>query len=115
MNIRAIFFPAVALIVCTLFASDTSRRDGPEYTPEGQLLLPARYREWIFLSSGLGMTYGTSAPRGEPRFDNVFVNPSSYQSFLQTGTWPDKTIFILEVRASATSGSINKGGHYQDA
>jgi len=46
-------------------------------------------------------------------FDNVFVNPSSYRSFVATGTWPDKTTFILEVRGAENPLSINKRGHTQ--
>ena len=52
-------------------------------------------------------------PQAPPSFGNVFVNPSSYRSFMQTGKWPDKTIFILEVRASAGDASINKAGRFQ--
>ena len=86
----------------------------PQYTSAGELLLPKDYREWIFLSSGLGMTYGPAASTPEdPRFENVFVNPSSYRSFLETGRWPDRTVFILEIRRSESKGSINNGGHYQ--
>lgn len=90
----------------------------PRFTSDGQLIRPENYREWIFLSSGLGMTYGVvekavNAAIGE-RFDNVFVTPQAYRAFLQTGKWPDKTMFVLEVRSSATKGSINKGGHYQE-
>ena len=48
-----------------------------------------------------------------PAFTNVFVNPAAYRSFLATGKWPDKTMLVLEVRASASKGSINKGGSYQ--
>jgi hypothetical protein len=86
----------------------------PRYTADGQLLRPDDYREWIYLSSGLGMTYGPAAEAGPPRFDNVFVTPAAYHAFLQTGTWPDKTMFALEVRHAATDGSINKGGHFQE-
>lgn len=86
---------------------------GPQYTPDAQLKFPADYREWIFLSSGSGMTYGPLARSGPPLFDNVFVNPESYRAFLKTGHWPDKTTFILEVRASESHGSINNGGHFQ--
>ena len=114
MRPRASALALIGLIACAA-AADAPRRDGPEYTADGQLRLPANYREWIFLSAGLGMTYGNTAPRGEPRFDNVFVNPSAYRAFLETGSWPDQTVFMLEVRASATAGSINKGGHFQDA
>ena len=86
----------------------------PQYSGAGQLLLPKEYREWIYLSSGLGMTYGPAASEpSDPRFDNVFVNPASYRAFLETGRWPDKTVFILEVRRSVGKGSINNGGHYQ--
>ena len=77
--------------------------DGPRYTNSTNLIRPADYREWTFLSSGLGMTYEDSSAsqrpqQASPSFGNVFVNPSSYRSFMQTGKWPDKTIFILEVR-----------------
>ena len=60
------------------------------------------------------MTYGTPGKADDnPNFDNVFVNRSAYRGFLATGHWPDKTIFVLEVRASQSKGSINNGGHFQ--
>ncbi len=89
--------------------------DGPEYTEDGKLIRPGNYREWQFVTAGLGMTYGpAAAPTGRaPRFDNIFVNPSSYRAFMQTGKWPDKTMFILEIRESTSEQSINRGGHFQ--
>jgi hypothetical protein len=90
--------------------------DGPQYTTDGQLMRPANYREWIYLSSGLGMTYGpiqSQARDREPMFDNVFVSRPAYNAFIDTGKWPDKTILVLEVRSSESKGSINNGGHYQ--
>jgi hypothetical protein len=83
------------------------------YTSSGELILPADYREWVFLSSGLGMTYQPMSGTGGPSFTNVFVSPSAYRSFASTGQWPDKTMLLLEVRASASKGSINQGGSYQ--
>jgi len=88
----------------------------PEFTASGELKFPARYREWVFLSSGLGMTYGPAAAAGQnrpPMFDNVFVNPAAYRAFLESGKWPDQTILILEVRNSESHASINNGGHFQ--
>jgi hypothetical protein len=46
-------------------------------------------------------------------FDNVFVNPEAYQAFLATGTWPDKTVMVLEARMAGSKASINKSGHFQ--
>lgn len=88
--------------------------EGPEF--EGRrLVLPPDYREWVFLSAGLGMTYGPNAPAaGQPQnFTNVYVNPSSYRAFMQNGIWPDRTMFILEIRGSASEGSINRSGKFQ--
>ncbi len=88
--------------------------EAPSYTVGGDLLPPTNYREWIYLTSGIDMSY---SPKPEMRdhsmFDNVFVNPAAYRSFLATGTWPDKTILVLEVREARSKGSINQTGHFQ--
>lgn len=85
------------------------------YTTDGQLKFPAHYREWVYLTSGLGMSYQPPA-KGmtmDPMFDNVFVNPAAYKAFLATGTWPDKTVLVLEVRGSETKVSIDQRGRSQ--
>ena len=76
--------------------------------------MPERYREWIFLTSGLGMSYDPSpAMADHPMFDNVFVNPEAWRAFQQTGTWPDKTTLVLEIREAQGASSINRRGHTQ--
>ena len=85
----------------------------PAYTADGKLNFPASYRTWVFLSSGLDMSYLPFAVPGRHSFTNVFVNPSAYAEFQKTGTWPDKTTLILEVRRGETNGSINRNGQFQ--
>ena len=81
---------------------------------DGRLKFPADYREWVFLSSGHGMSYTPGSDAGQDLpFDNVFVDPSSYRTFLKTGTWPEGTIFVLEIRPGRSQGSINKRGAFQ--
>jgi hypothetical protein len=88
--------------------------DGPNYAVNGELKMPERYREWIFLTSGVDMSYSPNAAMaGHSMFDNVFVNPSAYKAFQETGTWPDKTTLVLEVRGAEGPSSINKRGHSQ--
>lgn len=86
----------------------------PTYAKNGDLLPPTNYREWIYLTSGIDMSY---SPKNDAMdhsmFDNVFVNPEAYRSFVATGTWPDKTVLILEVREARSKGSINERGHFQ--
>lgn len=86
------------------------------YNSKDQMLRPEKYGEWIWLSSGYGTAYTAAAPGHEdpnPLFHNVFVNPAAWRSFLETGKWPDKTVFVLELRASVEKGSINLRGRFQ--
>lgn len=87
----------------------------PAYAQNGDLLPPTNYREWIYLSTGIDMSYNpkTAEMQGHSMFDNVFVDPAAYKSFAATGTWPDKTVMVLEVREARSKGSINQQGHYQ--
>jgi hypothetical protein len=112
--------PATSLLLLTLLpaaqtpAAQQPATDAPAYTAAGKLIAPAHYREWVYLTSGLDMSYTSpTAPADIHTFDNVFVNPSAYRSFLATGTWPDKTTFVLEARSAQNPVSINKRGHTQ--
>ena len=95
-------------------AAKSESPNAPAYNKDGAMLFPKRYREWVFLSSGVDMSYNpTAQASGHPTFDNVFVNHEAYAQFVQTGTWPDKTVLVLESRAGMDKGSINHRGHYQ--
>jgi hypothetical protein len=88
--------------------------NGPEYTADGQLKLPEHYREWVYLTTGFDMSYNPAMRMGHHMFDNVFVNPEAYRAFVRTGTWPDKTVLVLEARGAKDKASINKAGNFQD-
>ena len=85
----------------------------PAYTSDGNLRFPQNYREWIYLTSGLDMSYRPMGGTDHSTFDNVFVNPDAYKVFVETGRWPDKTMLVLEVRKAGSKASINKNGHFQ--
>lgn len=90
-------------------ATSVARYDG-----EGRLQFPSDYRRWVFLSSGHGMSYSPDASAApEPRFDNVFADPASYEGFLATGKWREGTMLVLEVRPGQSKGSINRHGAFQ--
>jgi hypothetical protein len=92
----------------------TAPDSGPAYTSDGKLKFPEAYREWVFLSSGLDMSYSDrGASMGHSMFDNVFVEPSANRENMRTGTWPDGTQLVLEVRGAAEKGSINQHGKFQ--
>jgi hypothetical protein len=99
---------ALGLVLCGALSS-RSQNDHNQ-----QLDFPDHYREWVYLSSGFDMSYTPGAQDASHHmFDNVFVNPEAYKSFLATGTWPDKTMLVLEIRGAESRGSINRNGNFQ--
>lgn len=113
-------FVAPSLLLCIAIAiafagaqdrPQATSPDHPQYA-NGKLVRPEGYREWVYLSSGLGMSYSATANEN-PQFTNVFVPQWAYRQFVADGKWPEKTMFVLEDRSSETKGSINKGGRFQ--
>jgi hypothetical protein len=106
MRTRAALVALAALLAVPAAAA-------PAYTASGELIPPADYRDWVFLTSSLDMSYQEGPAPKAHVLDNVFVDPDSWAAFKKTGRWPDKTMFVKENRAAATEGSINKAGQFQ--
>lgn len=118
---------AIGGLVGAALAAETSRTPpaanagpalaGAVFSADGTLQRPVDYRLWQFVSTGLGMSYGPAAQAaaltGHVMFDNVFVQPQAYKTFLQTGSWPEGTMFVLELRGSETQRPPNNRGYFQ--
>ena len=111
----AILGAVLVFVLAVATGAQQPQADGPTYQDGTNLVLPADYRSWPFIGAGLGMSYveGGGTPESEnPLFSHAFVNPSSHRSFMDTGTWPDGTVVMLEFRRSASEGSINVSGRF---
>lgn len=107
-------------LLCPVTFAQSSRVDGAgsdiSYTADGRLDFPGRYREWVYLTSGFDMSYSAAAKGSAHHlFDNLFVDPASYRAFEQTGTWPDGTVLVLELRRAGTNDPLNRQGSFQGA
>ena len=115
---RIVFLVLLSCIMLGLVvvraAAPESPSGVPQYTTDNHLLKPEDYRDWVFLSSGMNMNYSPQAGDHD-MFTNVFVPQWAYQEFLKSGTWPDKSVFVVEERGAESKGSINKQGHYQSS
>ena len=110
---RSLFIAVMIMAALGMLGADagTSAPQLPQYR-NNELLRPENYREWIFLSAGLGMSYNKSAGDHE-MFTNVFVPQWAYREFIGTGKWPEKTMFVVEERMAQTKGSINQHGSFK--
>ena len=101
-----------AFCMVLLAAAREDNLPKPQYDAKGNLLRPADYRDWEFLSAGYGMNY-SAAPGSHELFTNVFVQRWAYEKFLQSGKWPEQSMFVIDERDAESKGSINKVGHFQ--
>jgi hypothetical protein len=111
---RSLSFAVVFALCFALLAAAApeEKSSKPQYDAKGNLLRPADYRDWEFLSAGYGMNYSPT-PGSKEMFTNVFVQRWAYQEFLTSGKWPEQTIFVIDEREAQSKGSINKTGHFQ--
>jgi len=72
--VKSVLCSVLILLACLalLAAAPDEKAPKPQYDEKGQLVRPADYREWMFLSAGYGMNY-SPAPDSHEMFTNVFV------------------------------------------
>lgn len=105
-----------ALCIALVMAQTSAAANLLRYTADDQLVVPADYRSWIFLTSSLDLNYDQPVPgaaTSRSLLDNVFVNPSAYAQFVKTGTWPDGTVLVKENRLASSAGTISRSGKFQ--
>jgi hypothetical protein len=119
LNMAALTVLGTTLLACSGGFEGVSRAaqpgeksPAPQYDAKGNLLRPVNYRDWEFLSAGYGMNYNPG-PDSHEQFTNVFVQRWAYQEFLESGKWPEHSMFVIDERDAETKGSINKKGHFQ--
>jgi len=82
----------------------------PQYSDDGDLLLPNDYEGWVFVGSNLGLAYrpdlavttAAESARADRRlFHNIYIHPAAYAHFRSTKQFPDPTILVMERFAAA--------------
>lgn len=112
-----VVFPLLAE-VHTAAAVQGSRSVSPKpgYTPDGALIRPEGYREWIYVGTPLTPNDMNPPEAPFPDFHNVYIHPSDYDHWKTTGAFRDGTVIIKELvgvgAKKATSGKGYFMGEY---
>ena len=87
------------------------------FTADGRLVRPAGGVGWVLAGTSMGLTYteptSTPAP-GEPPgiFLNVYVQPWAYERFMESGEFPEGTMFVLAMAEPVRKADPARGGFY---
>jgi hypothetical protein len=100
------------LLWLTAFAVADEPMPQPAYTGAGELVRPTGHREWMFVGANIGMGYNEGAAPREPRFHHIYIQREAYKKFAENGTFPDKTMLVMEVLEAGSNESINRRGQF---
>ena len=79
-------------------SAQTGSRYLPEYTADGDLILPKNFHEWVYVGSPLTPNALNNGKAGFPEFHNVYIEPGSYAIYKTTNAFPEQTIFFKELQ-----------------
>jgi cytochrome P460 len=105
---------AAVLLLFTGVLGSGEKMAEPRYADGNQLLRPEGYRKWMFAGSSLGMGYTEGQAPRAATFHNIYIQPEAFRQYEAKGTFPDKTILVMEVIAPGTNASINRQGQFED-
>jgi hypothetical protein len=101
------------VIVAALFAAEPAR---PVVRFDGKdtLLRPEGYREWVFAGSSLGLRYDEGKKQTEQlEYKNVYIDPTAFRAYKETGTFPQGTVLVLETAAGEEKKEPGLRGSFQ--
>jgi hypothetical protein len=125
MNTMFRHFFQTAIVVCLSFglAQQASAQSVVPKYDGNKLLFPNGFRTWIFVGSNVGLAYREELQKlalkaakqaDKQLFHNIYINPESYARFRDTNEFPDPTILVMDMFASATSEPVTKGSYDGD-
>jgi hypothetical protein len=79
-------------------AGETSERYMPEYTADGDLVLPKSFEKWVYVGSPLTPNGLNGGKANFPEFHNVYMQPWAYEEYQKTNVFPEGTIMFKELQ-----------------
>ena len=118
MRITALVLAITVLIALVSMGSTPilqTQEPGPTFDDQGRLLTPEGWQKWVLAGSSLGLGY-TPRTRGENpgTFKHVYINPGSFDHYVRTGEFPDKTMLVMPVYSSENRSEPAENGWYPD-
>ena len=103
MNIHPkTWLPTIAIATGLLsggacFGGEAKNIGAAAFNAKGELLLPERFREWVFIGAPLTPNGLNNGKAGFPEYHHVYVNPDAYAVYRRTGEFPDGTVIAKEL------------------
>ncbi len=88
---------AVAMALCFGTASVAQEINRPSFNADGSVNQPENWREWVFVGAPLTPNALNDGEAAFPEYHNVYIEPSAFEHWKNTGEWADGTQFAKEL------------------
>jgi hypothetical protein len=75
------------------------------FNEQGEAALPKGYRSWVHVFTAwepITTSILDEQTTGTPEFHNLYVEPTAYRAFMETGRWPEGTLMVKEFSFTST-------------
>ena len=82
------------------------------FTDSNDLIRPDGYREWVYVGTPLTPNDLNPPEAAFPEFHSVYIDPVSYQHYMDTGTFRDGTVLIKELASVGSTKAVSGNGYF---
>jgi len=105
----------VAAVAGMSAAAQAQDVTGPSFAADGQVMAPDGWREWVFVGAPLTPNALNGGQAPFPEFHNVYVEPSAFAHFAETGEWANGTQIAKELTLIRDNGALDDVGSTTEA
>jgi len=84
----------------------------PTYDEKGHVNRPVKYRQWVYVGTPLTPNKLNPPEAAFPEFHNVYIHPSDFEHWQNTGTFPDGTVIVKELVLVGSEQAVSGNGFF---
>lgn len=82
------------------------------FNKDGELVRPTGYRKWTYVGTPVTPNDMNSGSAPFPEFHSVYINPSAYNRYENTGEFPDGTMLVKELVSVGSKEATSGNGYF---
>lgn len=88
------------------------KREAAQFDASGALMMPKRYRQWVFVGAPVTPNDMNSGKAAFPEFHDVYIDHKSFNVYKKTGKFPDGTILVKELVSVGAKKAASGDGYF---
>ncbi|MFZ2949318.1 MAG: cytochrome P460 family protein [Desulfuromonadaceae bacterium] len=102
----------VALLILSARVEAAAASGAAQFNNKGELLLPVKYRQWVFIGAPVTPNDLNDGKALFPEFHHIYIDPASFAIYKKTGKIPNGTVFVKELVDVLAKSSANGNGYF---